>query len=216
MPQPLTDLVAFLTAGTPEYLALGAARFVVVLVFYGLAIPSVILAAVNLKDERRQRSGRLLWLWLARVVLGCAWFRIMLDTLPLGPGNAFHGWLETAATRSAVPAVATAVSQALLPQFGLVDPLAFLVTFLAAASFMLGAFVRIVAFGALLLTVVAWLGLYGDPGIWFWGFPFLALLCGVLMAFSAGRALGVDAWLRRSVPAARERRGFGRLLRLLT
>ena len=216
MPQPLTDLVAFLTAATPDYLALGAARFVVVLVFYLLVILSAILVVSNLKNERRQRSGRMLWLWLARVVLGCAWFKIMLDTLPIGPDNALHGWLATAAARSAVPDIATAVSQTLLPNFWLVDPLLFLVTFLVAASFILGAFVRIVGFVALVLTLAAWLGLYGDTGIWFWGFPFLALLCGTLMTFSAGRALGVDAWLRRTVRSAREKRGFGRLLRLLT
>ena len=216
MPNPLNDLVAFLTAGTPEYLALGAARFVVVLVFYLLAILSLILVVANLKDERAQRRGRVLWLWLARVVVGCAWFKIMLDTLPIGADNALHGWLATASTRSAEPVLATIASETLLPNFGLVNPLLFLVTFLVAASFILGAFVHIVAFGALILTVAAWLGLYGDAGIWFWGFPFLALLCGLLMAFSAGRALGVDAWLRRSVPSAREKRGFGRLLRLLT
>ena len=216
MPQPLTDLVAFLTAGTPDYLALGAARFVVVLVFYLLAILSLLLVVVNLKDERAQRSGRVLWLWLTRVVVGCAWFKVMLDTLPIGDANALHGWFDTAAARSAVPAIAGTVSETLLPHFGLVNPLLFLVTFLVSASFLLGAFVRLVAFAALVLTVVAWLGLYGDAGVWFWGFPFLALLCGLMMAFSAGRALGVDAWLRRTVPSAREKRGFGRLLRLLT
>ena len=216
MPQPLTDLVAFLTAATPDYLALGPARFVVVLVFYLLAILSLILVVVNLKDERAQRRGQVLWLWVTRVVVGCAWFKIMLDTLPIGDANALHGWLETAATRSAVPAIATRVSDTLLPNFGLANPLLFLVAFLVAASFILGAFVRIVGFAALALTIPAWLALYGDADIWFWGFPFLALLCGLLMAFSAGRALGVDAWLRRSVPAARENRGFGRLLRLLT
>lgn len=216
MPSPTTDLVAFLTAATPGYAALGAARFVVLLVFYGLVVGSAMLLVVNLRDDRAQRSGRLLWMWLTRVLVGCAWFKVMLDTLPLGEDNGLHAWLSAAATRSAVPEVARLVRDGLLANYGVADPLLFVVTFLIAAALILGLFVRVSALAAAALTLLAWLGLYGDPGLWSWGFPLLTLLCGTLCVFSAGRALGADAYLRRAVPAVRDRRAVGLPLRLLT
>ena len=220
MSKPLADLVAFLTANTADYGALGAARYVILLCFYVLLLVSLLLFVVNFRDDREQRRGRMLWLWLTRVLVGCMWFQGLLWTLPFGADNGLHYWLEQMAGRAADPRLAGFVSDVLLPHFALVNPLLFLAEFGFATAFILGLFVRIAGFGSLLMGLTLWLGVYdqrpGDPAHWAWSYIFLALLGGTLMVFSAGRALGADAWLRRSIPAVRDRRAVGMPLRILT
>ena len=220
MPNPLTDLVAFLTADATDYDALGAARYVILLVFYALMIASLTLFVVNLRDERAQRSGRLLWLWLIRVLVGCMWFQATLRTLPFGAGNALHEGTQQMAGRAALPQLAQLTTDVLLPRFALFDPLVYLVEFGFATAFILGLFVRLAGLGSLVAALTLWLGLYGqrpgDPTQWPWSPVFLAMLGGTFAVFAAGRAMGADAWIRRNVPSVRERRPAGLLLRLLT
>ncbi len=220
MPNPLADLVAFLTAGAADYEALGAARYVVLVVFYALVLGSLTLLVVNLRDDAGQRSGRLLWLWLTRMTVGVLWFKAMLWTLPFGADNGLHAWTAAVPERAAAPEVALFASEKLLPHFGVFDPLAFLVTFAVAAALMLGLFVRVAGLVSLLMAAALWLGLYaapaGDVAPWAWGFVLLALSSGTLAVLAAGRALGADAWIRRVVPSVRDRRPAGLLLRGLT
>ncbi len=220
MPTPLTDLVAFLTADTDGYNALGAAKYVVLLVFYALMIASLTLFVVNLRDERAQRSGRLLWLWLVRVLVGCMWFQATLRTLPFGTGNGLHDGMQQMADRAALPQLAQFTTDVLLPRFALFDPLVYLVEFGFATALILGLFVRLAGLGSLVAALTLWLGLYGqrpgDPAQWPWSPVFLAMLCGTLAVFAAGRAMGADAWIRRNVPSVRDRRPAGLLLRMLT
>lgn len=220
MPTPLNDLVAFLTAGAADYEALGAARYVVLVVFYALAFASLTLLVVNLRDDRSQRSGRLLWLWLVRVAVGVLWFKAMLWTLPFGADNGLHGWTAAVPDRAALPQVAQFAAETLLPHFGVFDPLAFIAAFGVAAALILGLFVRVAGLVGLVMAAALWCGLYGAPAgdaaASPWGFALLALLCGTLAVLAAGRALGADAWIRRAVPSVRDRRPAGLLLRGLT
>ncbi len=220
MSNPLNDLVAFLTADTSDYNALGAARYVILIVFYALMIASLALFVVNFREDRAQRSGRSLWVWLTRVLVGCMWFQGMLWKLPFGPNNGLHYWMEQMAGRAAFPQLGRFVSDVLLPNFGLINPLVFLAEFGFATALILGLFVRLAGFGAMVFALTLWLGIYnqrpGDPAEWSWSYVFLAMLCGYFSLFAAGRALGADAWLRRTVPSVRDRRGLGILLRALT
>ena len=224
MPNPLNDLAAFLTGTAADYEALGAARYVVLVVFYALVFASLTLLVVNLRDDRGQRSGRLLWLWFVRVVVGCLWFKAMLWTLPFGTDNGLHAWAAQVPDRAALPQVAGFASETLLPHFGLWNPLAFLVGFGVAAALILGLFVRIAGLFSLVMAAMLWLGLYGaptgdaaaQPSVGPWSFALLALLGGTLAVLAAGRALGADAWIRRAVPSVRERRPAGWLLRGLS
>ena len=225
MPNPLNDLAAFLTAGAADYEALGAARYVVLVVFYALVFASLTLLVVNLRDDRSQRSGRLLWLWFVRVLVGCLWFKAMLWTLPFGTDNGLHAWAAQVPDRAALPQVAGFASETLLPHFGLWNPLAFLAAFGVAAALILGLFVRIAGLLSLVMAALLWLGLYGAPTgeaaaqptagpiVGPWSFALLALLGGTLAVLAAGRALGADAWIRRAVPSVRDRRPAGWLLR---
>ncbi|RYB04762.1 DoxX family protein [Lichenibacterium ramalinae] len=224
MPTPLNDLVAFLTGAAADYEALGAARYVVLVVFYALVVASLTLLVVNLRDDRGQRSGGLLWLWLVRVAVGCLWFKAMLWTLPFGTDNGLHAWTAAVPDRAALPQVARFATDALLPHFGVFDPLAFLAAFGVAAALILGLLVRVAALVGFAMAAALWLGLYGAPAgetaassaASPWGFALMALLCGTLAVLAAGRALGADAWIRRAVPSVRDRRPAGLLLRGLT
>ncbi len=220
MSNPLNDLVAFLTGASTDFDALGAARYVILLTFYAEIIVSLILAASALRSDRAQRSGTLLWIWLTRMILGCLVFRSMLGTLPFGTDNALHGWIAQMEGRAAVPQLSAFVSDGVLTHFGLVGPLAFLLTFGVGTAFILGLFVRVAGVLTFLAGLALWLGLYGDrpgePALWSWSFILLALLGGTLTLLAAGRALGADAWIRRTVPSVRDRRPAGLLLRILT
>lgn len=220
MSSPLTDVAAFLTADTGDFNALGAAKYVILIYFYGLLIASLVLVVVNLREERAQRSGTLLWIWLTRVLIGCMWFQGMLWKLPFGTGNGLYYWTQQMAGRAAFPQLAQFVTNVMLPHFGLFDPLIFLAEFGFATAFILGLFVRIAGLGSMAMCLTLWLGIYnqrpGDPAEWSWSYVFLAMLGGYFTVLAAGRALGADAWIRRNVPSVRDRRPAGLLLRALT
>ena len=220
MSDPLRDLVAFLTANTGDFNALGAAKYVVVLYFYALMVCSVILLFINVRQDRAQRSGTLLWLWATRVLIGCMWFQGMLRTLPFGTQNGLYDWTQQMAGRAAVPQLAQFVGDTIVPHFAVFDPLVFLAEFGFATAFILGLFVRVAGLGSAVMGLTLWLGLYdqrpGDPAEWSWSYIFLAMLSGYSTVFAAGRALGADAWIRRNVASVRDRRAAGWPLRLLT
>ncbi len=220
MSNPLQDLIAFLTANTGDFNALGAAKYVVILCFYGLMVCSVILLVINLRQDRAQRNGTLLWLWVTRVLIGGMWFQGMLWTLPFGTENGLHYWTEQMAGRAAFPQLASFVDGTILPHFALFDPLVFVAEFGFATAFILGLFVRIAGLGSMVMCLTLWLGIYnqrpGDPAEWSWSYVALAMLGGSFAILAAGRALGADAWIRRNVPSVRDRRAAGWPLRLLT
>ena len=220
MSDPLQDLVAVLTANTSAFDALGAAKYVVLLYLYALLVCSVMLLALNLAQDRAQRRGTLLWLWATRVLVGGLWFQGMLRTLPFGADNGLHDWTQQMVGRAALPQLAQVIDGSVLPQFGLYDPLAFLVSFGLATAFILGLFVRLAGLGSLMVSLTLWLGLYnqrpGDAAVWPWSLVLLALVSGSLAVFAAGRALGADAWIGRNVASVRERRAAGWPLRILT
>ena len=220
MSNPLLDLVAFLTANTGDYNALGAAKYVILLYFYALMVCSVILFVINLRQDRAQRSGTLLWLWAIRVLIGCMWFQGMLWKLPFGTQNGLYYWTQQMAGRAAFPQLAQLVDEVILPHFAIFNPLVFLAEFGFATAFILGLFVRVAGVGSMVMCLTLWLGIYnqrpGDPAEWSWSYVFLAMLGGTFALLSAGRAMGADAWIRRNIASVRDRRAAGWPLRILT
>ena len=63
---------------------------------------------------------------------------------------------------------------------------------------------------AIAFVLQLWLGIYrpGDPAEWPWSYVFLAMLLFLFALEGAGRYLGLDAWLRRNVPAVRDKKGL--------
>jgi uncharacterized membrane protein YphA (DoxX/SURF4 family) len=220
MTNPITDAFSFLTANTGDFNTLGLWKYLILLLFYALLAGSLWLVVDNWRDDPAQRTGTALWFWLSRLLIGCMWFQGTLWKLPFGHQNGLWYWTQQMAGRAAFEAHRAFVTDVILPNFNIVNPLVYFAELGFAIALMLGLFVRIAGLAAALFTVNLWLGIYnqrpGDPEEWPWSYMFLILLCGALAVLGAGRFLGADAWLRRKVAAVHDRRGLGALIRFLT
>ena len=207
---PVTDVWQFLTATTDDYLALGGWRFLVLALFWSLMAASVIVVFRNWQEDPGQRTGRNIGIAIVRFLIGCMWFEGMLWKLPLPLSEGLQFWTEQEATRAAFELHRTLVKEFLLPHLSVFGPFVFLAELTFAASMILGLAVRAVGLLAILFVLQLWLGIYrpGDPAEWPWSYMFLALLMFLFVLESGGRCLGLDAWLRRHVPAVRDGNGF--------
>ncbi len=214
---PIIDVWEFLTASTSDYLELGAWRFALLALFWALMIGSVATALQNWREDATQRTGRHLGTGVVRVLIGCMWFEGMLWKLPLPVSGGLQYWIEQETTRAAFEFHRTFVKEFLLPNLAWLGPLVFLAELTFATSMILGIAVRAISVLAMLFVLQLWLGIYrpGEPAEWPWSYVFLAMLMFLFSLYAAGRSLGLDALLRRRVPAVRDGRGFlGRLLQL--
>lgn len=220
MSNPFEDALSFLSANTGDFLALGLWRFALLALFYALLAASLFVAVLNLADDPEQRRGSTLWWFFVRVMIGCMWFQGTLWKLPFGLHNGLYYWTEQMVGRASFAVQADFVKDVVLPHFLLFNPLVYFAELFFAVALMLGVVVRLSGTLAALFTVNLWLGIYnqrpGDPSEWPWSYVFLIFACGSLAVLPAGRALGVDAWLRREVYAVRERLGWGALIGPLT
>jgi len=214
---PFTDVWQFLTGRTEDYLALGSWRYLLVALFLALFAASIAIAVRNWIEDPTQRTGRHVGTWVARVLIGCMWYEGMLWKLPLPVGGGLQYWTEQMATRAAFELHREFVTNVLLPYLYLFGPIVFLAELTFATSLILGLGVRLVSVVAIFFVLHLWLGIYlpGTPAEWSWSYMFLALLLMLFSLYAAGRSLGLDAWLRRHVPAVRDANGFlGKLFNL--
>ena len=205
---PFTDIWHFLTATTGDYLRLGGWRYLVLALFWALLIAGIAVALRNWREDSEQRSGRHLGILLVRVLIGCLWFQGMLWKLPLPVSDGLQYWTEQESTGAAFEFHRTFMKDFVLPHMSVFGPIVFLAELVFAGSMMLGLAVRFVGVLAIAYTLQLWLGLYGNPSEWPWTYMCLALLTFMLVLDAAGRSLGLDAWLRREVPAVRDGKGL--------
>jgi uncharacterized membrane protein YphA (DoxX/SURF4 family) len=214
---PFTDVWQFLTGATGDYMALGGWRYLLVALFLALILTSLYIAARNWREEPAQRTAMHLGTWFVRVLIGCMWFEGMLWKLPLPVSGGLQYWVEQMGSRAAFEFHRELVTGFLIPHLYLFGPLIFLAELTFAISLILGLGVRLVSAIAILFVLHLWLGIYlpGSPEEWSWSYIFLATLMFLFSLYAAGRSLGLDAWLRRHVPAVREGSGFlGWLLKI--
>jgi uncharacterized membrane protein YphA (DoxX/SURF4 family) len=204
---PLTDVWHFLTATTNDYLHQGNWRYLILALFWALLLASIAVALQNWREDPAQRTGRHLGIWLVRVLIGCMWFQGMLWKLPLPVSDGLQYWTEQEAKNAAFEFHRAFMKDIVLPHMSVFGPIVFLAELTFAASMMLGLAVRFVGLLAIAYVLQLWLGLYGDSAEWPWTYIFLALLMFLFVLDSAGRSLGLDAWLRRKVPAVRDGKG---------
>lgn len=213
MTTPISDLLGFLMADTGDYNALGAWKYLILLLFYALMAGSLYLAVTNWREDPEQQNGTSLWLWAIRVLIGCMWFQGTLWKLPFGHNNGLYYWTQQMVGRAAFAIQRDVVANVILPHFDLVNPVVYLAELGFAASLILGLFVRLAGVAATLFTLNLWLGIYnkrpGDPDEWSWSYMFLIFLCATFAVLAAGRALGADGWMRRHVSAVRYGYGWG-------
>jgi len=205
---PFTDIWHFLTATTNDYLHQGGWRYLILALFWVLLLASIAVAVRNWQEDPAQRTGRHLGIWLVRVLIGCMWFQGMLWKLPLPVSDGLQYWTEQESTSAAFEFHRAFLKDVVPPHMMLFGPVVFLAELVFAGSMILGLAVRLVGVLALVYTLQLWLGLYGNSSEWPWTYMFLALLMFWFAFEAAGRSLGFDAWLRRSVPAVREGKGL--------
>jgi uncharacterized membrane protein YphA (DoxX/SURF4 family) len=214
---PFTDVWQFLTGMTGDHLQLGGWRYLFVVLFFVLLFGSIYVAVRNWQEDPLQRNGTHVGTWVVRVLIGCMWFEAMLWKLPFPVSGGLQFWTEQIAARAAFEFHREFVTEFLIPNLYLLAPLVFLAELTFAVSLMLGLAVRLVAILAILFVLQLWIGIYlpGEPAEWPWSYMFLAMLMFLFALYAAGRSLGLDAWLRRHVPAVRDGTGLvGRLLNL--
>lgn len=212
---PFTDAWEFLIGASNDHLQLGAWRYLFVVLFLALLAASIYFAIRNWREDPLQRTGRHLSIWAVRVLIGCMWFQSMLWKLPLPVSGGLQYWTEQMATRAAFEFHRDFVTNFLIPNLYLFGPLVFLLELTLAVSFILGLGVRLVAAIGMLFVLHLWFGIYlpGDPAEWPWSYVFLVMVMFLFILDAAGRSLGLDAWLRRHVPAVGDGTGvLGRLL----
>ena len=213
---PFADALKFLTADTNDYNAMGLWKYLILALFYALILASLVLAIMNWRQDRQQRSARHIVIWLARVLIGCMWFEGMLWKLPFSPDNGLHYWMDQMAGRAAFAVHRDFVAHLLLPNFALVNPLVFLAELGFASALILGFCVRLASLGAIAFSLNLWLGIYlnqgGDPAEWSWSYVFLIVVHVMFIIDAAGRSLGADAWIFRHFG---KRRDAGTGLRLV-
>jgi uncharacterized membrane protein YphA (DoxX/SURF4 family) len=205
---PFTDVWHFLTATTNDYLKQGNLRFLILALFWVLLLASVAIAVRNWREDPTQRTGRHLGIWVARVLIGCLWFQGMLWKLPLPVSDGLQYWTEQESTSAAFEFHRNFMKDVVLTHMTFFGPIVFLAELVFAGSLMLGLAVRFVGVLGLVYTLQLWLGLYDNPSEWPWTYMCLALLMFLFVVEPAGRSLGLDAWLRRDVPAVRDAKGL--------
>jgi uncharacterized membrane protein YphA (DoxX/SURF4 family) len=205
---PFTNVWQFLTGTTGDYLHQGNWRYLILALFWALLLASIAVAFKNWQEDPSQRSGRHLGIWLVRVLIGCLWFQGMLWKLPLPVSDGLQYWTEQETTNAAFEFHRAFMKDVVLPHMRVFGPIVFLAELAFAASMILGFAVRFVGVLAVAYTLQLWLGLYDSPSEWPWTYMCLAMLLFLFVIEGAGRSLGVDAWLRREVPAVREGKGL--------
>ena len=190
---PFTDTLLFLIGSTPDHDKIGWAKYLFVLLYAGLLIGSIVIAAGIWSRDPAYRTGRNVALWLFRLLIGSMWFQGSLWKLPLPVSDGFQYWTGQLAANSFLPAHAALVRDVLLPHIAIVDPLIWLAETGLATLLMLGLGVRLAGLGGVLFTLNLWVGLYHNDTEWPWNYVFLIMVHAFFMLDHAGRSLGLDA-----------------------
>ena len=210
MTNPFSDFWNFLIGNTEDHNALGSWKYLLIALFLGLIVASVVIAVRNWQEDPAQRTGSHLATWFVRVLVGCMWFQGMIWKLPLPVSGGLQYWTEQMANRAAFAFHRQLVTDVYLPHLNILGPIIFLAELTFAVSLILGLGVRLAGSLAIIFVLHLWLGIYqsGDPAEWPWSYIFLAMVMFLFALHAAGRSLGLDAWLRRNVPAVRDGAGI--------
>ena len=207
---PFNDICLFLIGATDSHLGVGAWRYLLVALYLGLIIASCVLAYRNWQADPAQRTLPHAGSWLARVAIGSMWFEGSLWKLPI-PSGGFKYWLEQEVEHAAFGFHKALVSGVLLPNFTVVNTIAFLSEMGMACAFILGFGVRAFGLFGMVFAAQLYFGLYTHPNEWPWEYIFIIVNCWLFVAHAAGRSLGLDALIHRETKLAQ---GDGLLARL--
>jgi uncharacterized membrane protein YphA (DoxX/SURF4 family) len=213
---PFLDGLLFLIGYDDNYKPLGAAQYVLIVLFDLLVVGNLWLLVYNCRHDPAQRRGRHLYIWLARSLVGAMWFQGSIWKLPLPVSGGFQYWMSQIEQNAAFPAMAALYRDVLVPNIAMINVIAYLAELGFSVAFILGFATRLASIVAMIFTANIWLGLYHNGAEWPWQYMFLILLLGFLALDAAGRSLGLDAVLRRSVRPNSERASLARAYLLIS
>ena len=195
---PFYDSWLFLIGQTPDHVALGSARYLLVALYAAALVGGVAVAARAWSRDPAQRNGRTLAIWLFRTLIGTMWLQGSLWKLPLPVAGGFQYWTGQLVEHSWLPAHAALVRDVLLPNIAILDPVVWLTETLLGLSLMLGFGVRLAGLVGIAFTLNLWVGLYHRGDEWPWNYIFLIFVHAFFVLDRAGECLGLDAlWRRR-------------------
>ena len=188
---PINDAIAFLTRPawpTP--------------VFWLLLLASLAIALRAWRHIPIRHGAREPVIWLLRVVVGCLWWQQSLGKLPPGQDRILE-WMQFEVGHAALGLRQPLLRMIVLTHFALFAPFIYALQAGIATSLLLGLFTRLFAALGTVYALASWLGLYGAPHSNPWGAMMLVVVMMVFTVDPPGRALGVDAVLRRRLRPAR-------------
>jgi hypothetical protein len=157
---------------------------------------------------------------IARLVIGYLWITQLLWKMPptFGCPSDFSvstslsarttglcDWTGLMAVYSKVPLHATFVDSFVIPNISWMGWGIWLMEAFIAVSLVLGLFTRLGGLVGLVQSINLYVGLTAIPFEWYWTYGMLIVLSLIFFAVPAGRVLGVDAWLRPRLSAAKEK-----------
>ena len=210
-PNPIADALNFLTGSTLFFIF-------ILLVLIGLA-----LAAINLYRDPAQRNLKDLSQFALRFFIGCMWWQQSLWKLPPtytdhpdGSGGLRY-WVDKMVDGAAFQIQSDFVHYVVQPYFLLFAPIVYAIEVFIGVSLITGTAVRLSGLLGAAMAINLWLGLYSTHGEWPWTYFFLIVVMLMFVIQRAGRSLGVDALIARSVDDGEERGDpRSRLLALIT
>ena len=196
-PNPIADSIQFLT---------GSALFYV---FILLVLISLILAAVNLARDPGQRNLKDISVFVLRFFIGCMWWQQSLWKLPPlytdhpdGSGGLRY-WVDRMVDGAAFQLQSDFVTQIVQPHFFLFAPVVYACEVLIGISLITGTAVRLFGLIGAAMAINLWLGLYHARGEWPWTYFVLIVVMLLFVIQRAGRSLGGDALIARSLDESR-------------
>ena len=137
-----------------------------------------------------------------RIVFGLMYLDMALQKAPwvVSGGQRYgwlYGWIQQEIAHPTFSWYAAFLRSVVVPNFGFFGLLTFVTEIALGLGLLLGLLTRLAGLGGALWQVNIALGAFSVPGEWSWIWALLILPQGVFAACGAGRALGVDALIRR-------------------
>jgi hypothetical protein len=210
-PNPIDDALQFLT---------GSALFYV---FILLVVASLVIASLNLIRDPAQRNLKDITTFILRFFIGCLWWQQSLWKLPPtytdhpdGSGGLRY-WVDRMVDGAAFQLQSDFVHYLVQPYFLVFAPIVYASEVFIGASLMTGTAVRLSGLLGAAMAINLWLGLYHARGEWPWTYFFLIVVQLMFVIQRAGRSLGGDALIARSLDKAPEKTDLrSRILALIT
>ena len=210
-PNPIADAIEFLTGSTLFYF------------FILLVAASLIIAGVNLSRDPGQRNIKDISIFVLRFFIGCMWWQQSLWKLPPtytdhadGSGGLRY-WVDRMVDGAAFQLQSDFVHYVVQPYFLAFAPIVYTTEVFIGASLMTGTAVRLSGLVGAAMAINLWLGLYHSRGEWPWTYFFLIVIQLMFALQRAGRSLGGDALIARSLEKATEKNDLrSRILALIT